>query len=270
MPFGMGFSFLQLGLVAAIVAYSFAMPGDLRYKLSALGFGVCHQIGTHSYFIDEHQLPLCARCSGIYLSALASLGLLVVLRGRSSRLPARGVLAVLALFFGVMAADGINSTLQSAGAGLWESTNLLRLLTGSLAGVALALAFYPMFNLSVWDRAVARRQRVLERPLELAVYLIAAAVPVALLLTGGDWLFYPLSLLSTGGMLALLTMANTMLALFATRREGLALTFSQALTPLLIGFLLSLVELTLIAWGRASLAPYLGNNLGMPLVPGLP
>ena len=267
---GMDFSFLQVGLIAAILAYSFAIPGDLRYKLSVLGFGVCHQIGTHSYFIDEHQLPLCARCSGIYLGAFASLGLLVVLRRRSSRLPAAVVLVVLALFFGAMAADGINSTLQNLDAGLWESTNLLRLLTGSLAGVALTLVFYPMFNLSVWHRAVARRERMLERPIELAAYVLAAGVPVALVLSGGDWLFYPLSLLSIAGMLALLTMANTMLALFATRREALALTFSQALTPLLIGFFLSLVELTLLAWGRASLAPYLANNLGMPLVPGLP
>jgi hypothetical protein len=136
--------------------------------------------------------------------------------------------------------------------------------------VALTLVFYPMFNLSVWHRTVARRERVLERPLELVGYMVAAGVPVALLLNGGDWLFYPLSLLSIAGMLALLTMANTMLTLFASRREGLALTFSQALTPLLVGFFLSLVELTLLAWGRASLAPYLGNNLGMPLVPGLP
>jgi hypothetical protein len=35
--------------------------------------------------------------------------------------------------------------------------------------------------------------------------------------------------------------------------------------------LLTLIELTLLAWGRASLAPYLaGSNLGFPLVPGLP
>ena len=34
--------------------------------------------------------------------------------------------------------------------------------------------------------------------------------------------------------------------------------------------LLKIVELTLLAWGRASLAPLLVNNIGMPLEPGLP
>jgi hypothetical protein len=93
---------------------------------------------------------------------------------------------------------------------------------------------------------------------------------VALVLDQGDWLFYPLSLLSIIGMLAMLTMANTMLVLIVTRREGKARTISEALTPILVAVLLSLIEVTLLSWGRTSLAPYMANNVGMPLVPGLP
>jgi hypothetical protein len=64
-------------------------------------------------------------------------------------------------------------------------------------------------------------------------------------------------------------MANAIIVLMVTRREATAMTFSEALTPLLLGFLISLVELTLLAWGRASLAPYLADNpLGLPLLPG--
>jgi hypothetical protein len=100
--------------------------------------------------------------------------------------------------------------------------------------------------------------------------MVAAGLLVALVLDGGDWLFYPISILSIAGMVLLLTMSNTMLVLIVTRREGRAVTMSQALTPILIGLFLCLIELTLLAWGRASLAPELANNLGMPLVPGLP
>src|SRR4051812_29732398 len=67
LPWGRELTSLQIGLVAAIALYAFVLPGDLRYKINALGFGICHQIAGHSFFIDDHQLPLCARCSGIYL-----------------------------------------------------------------------------------------------------------------------------------------------------------------------------------------------------------
>src|SRR5439155_1244903 len=246
------------------------MPGDLRYKMDAMGFGVCHQIATHSYFIDNHQLPLCARCSGIYLGSLSALLMLGVLRRRSSRLPARQMLAVVGVFFGAMVLDGINSTMQNFGSGIWESTNIVRLFTGALSGIAVAFVFYPMFNLSLWHKSASKRESVLEQPFELVGYMVAAGILVALVLDGGDWLFYPISILSVVGMLALLTMANTILVLIVTRREGHARTFSDAITPLLLGLLISLVVLTLLAWGRASLAPYMANSLGMPLVPGLP
>jgi uncharacterized membrane protein len=39
------------------------LPGSLKYTLDFLGFGVCHQLSSHSLFIAGHQLPLCARCS---------------------------------------------------------------------------------------------------------------------------------------------------------------------------------------------------------------
>jgi hypothetical protein len=180
------------------------------------------------------------------------------------------MITILAVFFAAMVVDGINSTLQNFGSNVWDSTNLVRLVTGSLAGTAVAFFLYPVFNMSIWSREVRKRESVLESPLELAGYMVLVGLMVALVLDQGDWLFYPLSFLSIIGMLALLTMANTMLVLIITRREGKARNFSEALTPILVAFLLSLIEITLISWGRASLAPYMANNVGMPLVPGLP
>jgi hypothetical protein len=181
------------------------------------------------------------------------------------------MIAVFAVFFGAMVLDGVNSTLQAFGSGLWDSGNLLRLFTGTLAGVSVAFMFYPVLNMSLWHPDVAERDPVIARPFELVGYLIAAGLLVALVLSAGDWLYYPLSLLSVTGMVALLTMANTIIVLIFTRREGHSRTFSAALTPILVGLLITLVELMLLAWGRASLAPYMANNnLGFPLVPGLP
>lgn len=261
---------MHVVLAATILFYAFAMPGDFRFKLDAMGFGVCHQISTHSFTIGGHQLPLCSRCSGMYLGAIGSLALLIPLRGRAMRLPPAHVLVILGVFFGAMVLDGINSTLQTLGSPIWDSTNVLRLFTGSLAGVAVAFVFYPIFNMSLWDLRVIKRERVVESPLQLLGYMLLVGLLVVLVLSAEDWLFYPIAVVSIAGMLSLLTMANSMILMTITRREGTFLSFSSALTPLLLGLLISLLELTLLALGRSSLAPYLQNAMGMPLYPGLP
>jgi uncharacterized membrane protein len=39
--------------------------------LFALGSVICHQRPERSFFVDGHQLPVCARCTGLYLSGVA-------------------------------------------------------------------------------------------------------------------------------------------------------------------------------------------------------
>jgi uncharacterized membrane protein len=35
----------------------------------AVGAVICHQLPERSFFWDGHQFPVCARCTGLYLSA---------------------------------------------------------------------------------------------------------------------------------------------------------------------------------------------------------
>jgi uncharacterized membrane protein len=261
----------QVVLASGIVLYAFAMPGDAKFKLDAMGFGVCHQIHTHSFTIGGHQLPLCARCTGMYLGVFSALFILSRMRKRAVGLPTAGILGLLGLFFGTMVADGFNSTFQTFGGGFWDSTNVVRLITGTLSGLAIALVFYPVFNGNMWHRDLFSRQRVLARVPDLLPYLGAAGLLVLLVLSQMDWLLYPLSILSIGGLLTLLTMANTMLILLITRKDGEIRTLKDLLTYLLIGVFLSLIMLTFMSWFRSLLAPALeGNVLGVPVLPGLP
>lgn len=39
----------------------------------AVGSVICHQLPERSFFIDSRQLPVCARCTGLYLSGAAGL-----------------------------------------------------------------------------------------------------------------------------------------------------------------------------------------------------
>jgi uncharacterized membrane protein len=274
LPGDLEITFPQMLIVSGIVFYALAMPGDLKFKLDAMGFGVCHQIHTHSFTIGGHQLPLCARCTGIYLGAILGLALLTRLRRRSIRLPSGAMLPVLGLFFVSMVADGLNSTAEAIGpAGLWDTDNITRIVTGALSGLSVAFFIFPVFNMSLWQRDARSRESVLDHPFQLLGYLLAAGVAVALVLDGGAWLYWPVALASMAGAVALLTMANTMLVLMLARREGAARTVSQIVTPVLLGIVITLVMLTLLALFRTSLEPSIvasGNPLGLPLKPGLP
>ena len=82
----------------------------------------CHQLPERSFTLGHYQLPLCARCTGVLLGQCC--GLLLWLAGvRPSALLCAALLLPLL-------ADWLVQR-----AGLLESTNLRRLITGVLAGV---------------------------------------------------------------------------------------------------------------------------------------
>jgi uncharacterized membrane protein len=98
-----------------------------------LGSGVCSQNPAHSFWIGGRPLPMCARDLGLF----GALGLTLPFARGPHRMSWLWLLAPLLL-------DGANSFASEAlGLGLYEPTNPLRLLTGALAGIALALVLPP-------------------------------------------------------------------------------------------------------------------------------
>lgn len=83
----------------------------------------CHQRADRSYAIGKYQFPLCARCTGIFLSSIAGYAVYFKKKPKLST----GMLLVIP-----MAVDG---TMQLAG--IKESTNARRLFTGMLGGAGL-------------------------------------------------------------------------------------------------------------------------------------
>src|SRR3990172_9985519 len=72
-------------------------PAGLLGKADATGYAVCHRIDLRSFHIGNRPLPLCARCSGMYLGAMLGL-IFQVVRGRRAGMPLKKILVV----FGVM------------------------------------------------------------------------------------------------------------------------------------------------------------------------
>jgi uncharacterized membrane protein len=255
---------LDLLLAAAslilIVVLLILAPHGLLDKADRAAYAVCHRIADRSFIIAGRQLPLCARCSGLYLGAGAALLTLAALgRSRAGRFPARPYLFILALFMAIWAADGLNSFLALLGLPhLYEPSNRLRLITGTLAGVALASVLLPALSITLWRRPADRRS--IERPSDLLWLLCAGAVVVLVILAAPDWMLYPLAILSGLMVPFLLGLLNAMFYLSFTRREGRAERWQQVLAPLIVGLVAACVEIALIGLARDALTA----RFGMP------
>ncbi len=112
----------------------------------------CHQMHERSYYINGNQMPVCARCTGIFIGLTLGffmmmfitprkdykdmlLGLLPFKTERLSQMKKRLVMvAVGAALLSPMAADGFIQLLSD-----YESNNPLRTVTGVLGGVVFAL-----------------------------------------------------------------------------------------------------------------------------------
>ncbi|MBM4465094.1 MAG: DUF2085 domain-containing protein [Chloroflexi bacterium] len=230
--------------------------------LSFFGGGVCGQIPGHSFIIGGSQLPLCARCTGTFLGILLGfLGLAALRRRRASGLPPNEVLASLAIFIVLWGVDGLNSflALLPNAPHLYHPHNFLRLITGTLNGLALSIIVYPIFNFVLWKKADARR--VIRNFRELGYLVIPAALLVGVVQTQASFLLYPVAALSILGVLAMLMLVNTMIVLIVTRRESRAESWHDARWPLLLGLPATLLELGVLGLLHLALTQWLASPI---------
>ena len=103
---------------------------------------VCHQLPERSFFWGAWQYPVCARCTGLYASAVLGLAGWAVARWRHRRAWRVAPRAALV----VLAATALPTALSvvTAAAGWWDGGNVTRALLGvplgATAGALLAAA----------------------------------------------------------------------------------------------------------------------------------
>lgn len=240
---------LPAGLVLA--SWLLWTPTGLLGKADAVGYAVCHQIDLRSFHIGVRALPLCSRCMGMYLGVMLSFAYFIARRrGRAAHFPPWPILVCLLLFGAVFAVDGLNSYLHlfPGAPGLYEPSNALRLISGALMGVLLGAVVYPGFNQTVWT--TWQEAPILTSFADLAGLLGLGAALIGLVLTENPLILYPLALVSTLGVVLLLTVVYTMLLLLVLRRENRAESWGQLALPLVGGLTLAFVQIGLLDLGR--------------------
>jgi uncharacterized membrane protein len=124
---------LAIGWLVLLVAAPM-LPTFGAVALYAAGSFICHQRPERSFHLESVQLPVCARCLGVYAGAAA---------GAASRLmpgadPVRGARTVLLL--------GVAPTLATIAlewSGLWTVGNVVRAAAGVPIGLAAAFVLVP-------------------------------------------------------------------------------------------------------------------------------
>lgn len=132
--------------------------------LQRMGSAVCHQMAERSFLFHGMQMPLCARCTGIYTGVFFAFCFFFwkkrMQAGKPFSLQQAVVTGAAILPVGL---DGVGSYL-----GFWESSQLMRVLTGSLVG-----AIVPGFLLMAgnFDPKRENRTPIYEKTAEILLLL---------------------------------------------------------------------------------------------------
>jgi uncharacterized membrane protein len=243
---------LPIGLLG--LAWLMLTPGGLLGKADAVGYAVCHRIDLRSFHLGTRAMPLCARCSGMYLGALAALGgLLAMGKARAGGFPRPALLALFGVFAAAWAVDGLNSylTLIPGAPHAYEPNNVLRLATGLLMGLTLGVIVFAGVNQNAWREG--KKDPVVASFLEAGVLVLLAGAVGLLVLTENPLVLYPLAVLSAAGVLIVLGLVYSVVALIVLRRENRVDSWRDLALPLTLGLGLALLQVGVLDLARFAL-----------------
>jgi uncharacterized membrane protein len=104
------------------------LPWNIVYSC---GDRLCHQKAERSFFLNENQMPFCSRCTAIWLGLAIGLGFMVFYKLKLNE----KFIYLIIIGLVPIGIDGVGQLF-----GFWESTNVIRLVTGSLAGIVCGIA----------------------------------------------------------------------------------------------------------------------------------
>ena len=103
-------------------------PWDSIYNC---GDRLCHQKVERSFLINGNQMPFCSRCTAIWLGLSIGLGFMVFYKINLDE----KFLILIVIGIVPIGIDGVGQLF-----GFWESTNIIRLITGILIGIVCGIA----------------------------------------------------------------------------------------------------------------------------------
>ena len=151
------FALAACGWLALLVSAPL-LPAFLAAALYAIGSQICHQQAARSFHLYSAQLPVCARCIGIYTGA--ALGALIAARPTwRTRIGAIAPRTIL-----VYGAVPTALTIVAEWSGAWGGSNAIRAASGLPLGGAVALVVAQAAATLHYERCAPRRPIASNRP----------------------------------------------------------------------------------------------------------
>lgn len=173
----------------------------MLYRLyNEIGFSVCHQLPSRSIFIDGVKMPVDARMTGMFVGFFLTFVFLLFLYSKASRVPPKHIIFLGVTSIALLAFDGLSSY-----AGLRETNNILRLLSGLPVGVFMALMLQSAYNET---KTQATEQRVLASPNHQLILLFMISAAFAVIAARFSLLKYLLPLIIIAGIVVSFMMLN--------------------------------------------------------------
>ncbi len=99
--------------------------------LYSIGDRLCHQKAERSFLVNGNQMSFCSRCTAIWIGIAIGLGFMILYK-----IPLNEKFLI-AIILGIVpiGIDGIGQLF-----GFWESTNVIRVITGLLVGIVCGFA----------------------------------------------------------------------------------------------------------------------------------
>jgi len=144
--------------LSGVVAYSdndqiistMSFPWNVIYTA---GDRLCHQQAERSFFLNGNQMPFCSRCTAIWLGLAVGIGCMVFY---TLQLNEKYLLVIL---IGILpiGVDGIGQLI-----GFWESTNIIRVVTGILAGTVCGISLGIIID-EISDTTFMKQIKILQK-----------------------------------------------------------------------------------------------------------
>jgi len=175
-------------------------------NLEYIGSLVCHQAPDRTIQMGGKFLPLCSRCTGIYLGFL--LGILyqfILWKTKVRELPCQKISIVSVSLLGLLIIDSLGSYFK-----LWSLSNSQRLVLGLLGGSSISLFLFPAFNYSLFVKP--KEDKGMKLLVEYLGLLFLLELAILFTLFGNFIIYNIIAFASILGILVLYLMINTTIA----------------------------------------------------------
>lgn len=190
-------------------------------------------------------MPVCSRCTGIYLGIFISLITIILLERRiKGEFPSLKIVLVAIGVFLIMGLDVVLSFLR-----IIDSNNIIRLVTGFFTGWFMVFMLLPLANNVMFRRFV--RKNYLDRRVKFLIWILCGVLFAVVFIFTYQHIFIFWSVISILGMISFVTLILLILFFSLNRRLlGSIDSGKKLVISLIIGIVSAIALLSLFSYLR--------------------